>query len=1196
MGVVFLAEDEKLGRKAALKILPPAMAKDEELEARFRREAALASKLEHPGIVRIYGVGEALGTHYFAMQYVKGENLRNWKGDLREASRIVKAVAEALAYAHREGVLHRDIKPENIMLRSADASPLIADFGLAREENMQTLTRTGQIVGTPAYMSPEQAEGNREGMDGRTDQYSLGATLYEMITGKRVFDAHDARSLMFKVMLEEPNPARRVKPEIPRDLETVVMKSLEKDPARRYPSCAALAEDLGRFLAGEPVAAKPVGPVQRLLRRAGKHKILVGAFLVAFAALVLGVYFTLAAVAQGREAREEKVLKYEEAMRRGMDLFGRNEYEKASEAFVEALSVRGDDARAEAWKARARASFLVDRGRRALDKRAYDQALADLLRARDLLPGHPDLPDLLRKARRIGFLAIEVDRDFGGKLEGADLLPGEPGGDGTASAVSPPFGEIELADGVYRVRVRASDFYPAICPVRVKAGQTSTLRLPAVPLSAVPSGMVFVAGGSFLSGDEQLAVKEEDLGPFFIDEREVSVSKYRAFVEAASDPDESAWRTPEGWMDGESGTEEDELPVTGVTWEQAYEYARWAGKHLPSPLEWEKAARGIDGRPFPWGRSFDASRCNSPYSKEGRPQPVSSHPEGRSPYGALNMAGNVAEWTAGSPAREGAPYGDGRVRIMGGSFAETGPDALKTYRYRLENRKASPSDVGFRCARFFRSRESLRESIPFGAPAEVSVAQEWRVEGDAEVVGFVRILVRNPREEPLAVWKFNLLYFTRVKRILSQEGRELVFRETSRHVVLGRNFEVELAPPLPTGESTALTLEGRSAYMGRPAFLRDADRFTIRHVEMLRKGDRAHIRLVLPADANLEIRDPPPRDQRLTDRGWELFWDLEPEDAAKPVPLPDGREGFPVALRIEYRREGVDLRFREQDAFFAERERFEVGKRKFDPEVEADKFARDYGNKQGITRAMIQISFEMQKKQIAFVETSFEFRAAEFLGPWAVSTETMTMKVWNHEGKITADSEPMLMQCVCVREEGRWKHLFEDFAPRFEAGVIDEEKHTYTNKRYRCFLEPLPRWRLTLREAAEGFAVVMVREDRDDLMAVFGGAPLPKKVDASGVFDRQMETLKEFLGDQMEMRIFDSTLSGVPARASEVFLKADRDGRQLFSFQRRRLALKNRCLYSFTEIINGFSREEVERKRAEFEDLFREVGDAVVIE
>jgi predicted Ser/Thr protein kinase len=275
MGVVYKARQVNLKRIVALKlILAGQLAGPQEVE-RFHAEAEAAAKLDHPGIVPIFEVGQHEGQHYFSMAFVDGESLarRVAQGVMepREAASLMKKVAEAIAYAHVEGVIHRDLKPGNILL-DKDGTPRVTDFGLAKrvEGESHGLTATGQVLGTPSYMPPEQAQGDNARIGPLADVYSLGAVLYCLLTGRPPFQAASAVETLLQVVARDPVGPRQLNTAVPRDLETIAMKCLEKDPARRYRSAQEFADDLERWLEGKPIRARPTTAVERVLKWANR--------------------------------------------------------------------------------------------------------------------------------------------------------------------------------------------------------------------------------------------------------------------------------------------------------------------------------------------------------------------------------------------------------------------------------------------------------------------------------------------------------------------------------------------------------------------------------------------------------------------------------------------------------------------------------------------------------------------------------------------------------------------------------------------------------------------------------------------------------------------------------------------------------------------------------------------------------------
>lgn len=381
MGVVYKARQVRLNRPVALKmILAGQLASSTDVQ-RFYAEAQTAANLQHPNIVAIHEVGEHKGQHYFSMDFVEGKSLaaltREHPLTPTRAAAIVKTVAEAIHFAHQKGVLHRDLKPANVLIDAA-GQPRVTDFGLAKRiDGASNLTATGAVLGTPSYMPPEQASADRGAVGPATDVYSLGAVLYELVTGRPPFQGPTPMDILLQVLSDDPVSPRQLQPKLPRNLETICLKCLQKESQKRYATALDLAEDLRRFLAGEPILARPAGNLERAVKWVKRRPALAALVAVSCVAVV-----SLAGVILDSNLR----LTLERDYARGQEVKAGQERDKALNAKAEADRQRK---RAEELLSHARA----ERGMRLLDG-GNSLGLLDLLEARRAAEDLPRLRDM----------------------------------------------------------------------------------------------------------------------------------------------------------------------------------------------------------------------------------------------------------------------------------------------------------------------------------------------------------------------------------------------------------------------------------------------------------------------------------------------------------------------------------------------------------------------------------------------------------------------------------------------------------------------------------------------------------------------------------------------------------------------------------------------------------------------------------
>ncbi|MFH1421643.1 MAG: protein kinase, partial [Planctomycetota bacterium] len=390
MGIIYKARQKDLDRIVALKVLIAGEAAAQEAIDRFYLEAKSVAKMRHSNIVPVHEVGIHQGKHFFTMDFIHGQSLRNIitteKPTLHKSLELIKKIASALHYAHEHGVVHRDIKPENVIVDEM-GEPQVTDFGLAKDVELDThLTRANVIMGTPAYMAPEQARGERDKIDRCSDIYSLGSVMYELITGQPVFEykGHMGLNALLKLIAAEPILPRKINNRIPKDIDTICMKALEKEPSRRYQTALEFSEDIDRYLKGEPIAARPASFTYRAWKKIKKYKMV---SIPVATALILLIAMAILFIRDRIETSQQETDRIKGLIDAGENYMKEGKYEEAKSSFNSARLLRDTE---KVNQLIQKAQELIEEEQKSAEKRIADesaqQGYAALEEGRAMLP------------------------------------------------------------------------------------------------------------------------------------------------------------------------------------------------------------------------------------------------------------------------------------------------------------------------------------------------------------------------------------------------------------------------------------------------------------------------------------------------------------------------------------------------------------------------------------------------------------------------------------------------------------------------------------------------------------------------------------------------------------------------------------------------------------------------------------------
>jgi serine/threonine-protein kinase len=719
-GTVHVAEDLVLRRRVAMKLVAEPWATDAGAVARFVVEAQLTAQLEHPHIVPIHDAGRwADGRPFYTMPLLSGRSLAERLDAIRGGAeeplvRLVRwfsSACMAVHAAHDAGVAHRDLKPGNLML-GATGELLVADFGLARlfRETREVRTdapleRTaiGSPVGTPYYMPPEQARGDHDATGPWSDVYALGAILYELLTLRPPFVRRSFAELVVAILDETPKDPREVRRDrdVPRDLADLALRCLAKDPDARPRSAAELVEVIDGWLEGRFEAERRAAEVESLFERAVSSRLA-----AASSASTLGERRRRLRE-RWAETPEHAPLEQKEPLWDEEDALAtlerqRDDHEGASIAALEAaLRIRAEDHAAREMlvtlhlERRARFAARGDRERSHEEER----------RARAVFPEEVERLLLATATLRMparGELAIARYVEERGRLRAKGLR-------------ELAAGEVTILEpGSYRVQAEV-DTRLVHLPIVLAPGEDHTLDFRPELARDLPSGLVLVHGGRSRVGGDERELEEVEVASFAMGIHPITCGEYLTFLrelprdEALARAPRPAHDAPPYWsfvddelrmpeVDADGDTWDPRFPVFGVSSDDAEAYLAWRSTRdarryrLPTELEWERAARGADGRLFPWGDRFDPSFCKMRLSRAGSfaPEVVGAFATDVSPFGVRDLAGGIAEWTA-------TPFDrDPRARcVKGGAWSTRAHRCAASFRAMMLAHHVS-GDLGFR--------------------------------------------------------------------------------------------------------------------------------------------------------------------------------------------------------------------------------------------------------------------------------------------------------------------------------------------------------------------------------------------------------------------------------------------------------------------------------------------------------------------
>lgn len=672
LGIVYKARDS-MGRVVALKVMFPHLVANADYLKRFMREAKISTELEHPNIVKGLAFGESAGLYFFAMEFVNGKSLKDVVKEVgilseKEATTIILKVAEALKYAESRALVHRDIKPENIML-TQEGIPKLCDLGLAKSSDSDmSLTHTGMVVGTPYYISPEQALSQKD-LDIRSDIYSLGITFYYLVTAEVPYQGDSVVNIISQHLTGDIASPREKNADLSDNMCQIITKMMAKDREKRYQTAQELIVDLHRFLRGEkPIAGQSVphppsvatqpsptpatDALPRIVSTMRKDK---------EKELEQTAIAPPKAGDQTQNHLAEKTPRLEKQSRSSALPAPDKDTSKNDISQANTVCMSSAEAHVQQEVEPARAISQQEDSRQLIEK--LEQRVAKQASQR--------AGKKIRATAAMFLLAVMAGASYLAYLNKQAISEWAEHWLHPAAIQTPVSYPVYVAGETWQQAQQ--QFLQA--QKNIATGTPATINMALVKAATFPMGSV--------EGEEDEPVIKVQLATYYIDKYEVCNRDYAEFCKACGHA------RPPHWPAEGLAADKDNYPVVNVSFYDASLYAQWAGKRLPSEAEWEYAMKGENATEYPWGKEYRDGYANV---AKAQLQKVTAFERGKTSLGIFNMAGNVWEWTASN-------YGDSdRDKVIkGGSFLSQPNQARASYRDGFLT-YARRHDIGFRCA------------------------------------------------------------------------------------------------------------------------------------------------------------------------------------------------------------------------------------------------------------------------------------------------------------------------------------------------------------------------------------------------------------------------------------------------------------------------------------------------------------------